>query len=142
MIPAAWKSGANIVLPDWRGRMIIAVQAGNARWDTVGEIGGTETVALAAGNLPPHTHSGATGGQSANHTHGPGAGAQFSNFTAFGGGEGFVAGGNAFPASSATAGASNDHVHGFTTDGGAGLAGTAFNIHPFFVALNQMIKAH
>ena len=87
VIPASWKSGANIVLPDGRGRTSIGSGTGvglTAR--TLGSTGGSETHTLSAAEsgvpahshtlgshthgMQSHTHSGTTGGINANHTHG------------------------------------------------------------------------
>ena len=141
VIPAGWQSGANIVLPNARGRFFIGLDPGTAAYDAIAETGGASTVALSAGHLPPHTHSGTTGNQNANHNHNPGSGAQFTNFTAFGGAQNFAAGGNAFPASSQTSIENQTHGHAFTTDNGPGSS-TAFSILPPFMAFNTMIRAY
>lgn len=69
VIPAGWKSGANIVLPDARGRTIVGAGTGSgltAR--TLNSTFGAETVTLSAAEsgLPAHNHSTVDGGH--NHT--------------------------------------------------------------------------
>lgn len=45
-------------LPDFRGRIPVGVGQGPGLPSvSLGEMGGTETVTLTAGNLPPHTHT-------------------------------------------------------------------------------------
>lgn len=75
-IPASWKSGANMVLPDWRGRVLVMDDAGAAL--TLGATGGAATVTIAQANLPavgvtvdpPNTAvTGSTGTESVPHTH-------------------------------------------------------------------------
>lgn len=51
--PASWKSGANLVLPDWRGLMPMNVSAAHALLTT----GGAETHTLSGAELPDHTHT-------------------------------------------------------------------------------------
>lgn len=50
VIPASWKSGANMVLPDWRGSMLIADDAGATF--TLGGSGGANTHAITQVELP------------------------------------------------------------------------------------------
>lgn len=90
VIPASWKSGSNIVLPDGRGRTTVGAGTGSgltAR--TLGAIGGAETHTLSATEsgvpahshtlgthtygMQSHTHTFTSGVQSANHTHGMGS---------------------------------------------------------------------
>jgi len=141
VIPVAWQSGSNIVLPNGRGRFLIGLDPGTAAYDAIAETGGAATVALGTANMAAHTHSGVTGVENQAHNHNPGSGSQFSNFTAFGGAQNFAGGGNAFPASNTTGTENQQHNHNFTTDNGTG-SGSAFSILPPFMAFNVMIRAY
>jgi microcystin-dependent protein len=52
-VPATWKSGGNINLPDMRRKFPLGDDASLA----LGAVGGAETVALSQAQLPAHTHS-------------------------------------------------------------------------------------
>ena len=79
-LPASWKSGSNMVMPDWRNRALVMDDAG-ASLTLGGTAGpapsaGTMPKTIASGNLPVHTHTidhdhGAvtSGNQSADHFH-------------------------------------------------------------------------
>jgi microcystin-dependent protein len=57
-LPAAFKSGSDIILPDMRGRVNIGAGTGaglTAR--TLGATGGTETHTLTQAEMPTHTHT-------------------------------------------------------------------------------------
>ncbi len=55
ILPASFKSGNNIVLPDTRGR--VTVHAGGTILNVaVGTTGGAETVTLSEAQMPSHTH--------------------------------------------------------------------------------------
>lgn len=101
------------------GRMLIGLNAGNALFDTAEETGGSADTPVVA-----HTHTGTTGGQSADHTHTQDA-IQVIDVPAA-----------AFPwgrtpgAGNATSGASNDHTHNFTTNS-SGSSGADANYPPF-----------
>lgn len=128
-------------LPDLRGRVPVGKNGGS--FGTLGASGGAETIALAAANLPPHTHSGTTS-TTGNHTHGVKTGQGHDDNNGING-----QGANAqivqesdqprldyysYPTYS------GDHNHTFTTDGGSGLNGTAFsNLQPYQV-VNYIIK--
>jgi microcystin-dependent protein len=139
VIPAAWKSGANIVLPDARGRAIIGAGTGaglTAR--ALAALLGAETVTLSStesgvaahshtassgNNSVDHTHSGSTGTVSADHGH-------FTNETDVvrnaGGGlfvQNTASGYNYFPLQLSTGGITANHTHAFTS-GGASAAHT------------------
>ncbi len=82
-IPASWKSGSDMVKPDWRERTLGGYKAASATHGTLGGSTGANTVTIAQGNLPAHVHtlsahthtinhdhaSVTSGGQSADHTH-------------------------------------------------------------------------
>ncbi len=126
-------------LPNADGRVLGNVGNGRGNGDAVG----SETTTLAASNLPAHTHSGTTSSNGA-HTHGisdPGhAHTQTTvndDFNNSGGNPpGFSADGSGSMTwnniSSSTTGitiqSNGAHTHTFTTDGGAGLSGTAFSV--------------
>lgn len=56
VLPATMKSGANIVLPDCRGRVI--VHEGSSPFNTFGSTTGAATVTLTTAQIPGHAHSG------------------------------------------------------------------------------------
>lgn len=56
IIPASMKSGANIVLPDCRGRVI--AHQGSAPFNTFASTLGAATVALTTNEMPSHSHGG------------------------------------------------------------------------------------
>ena len=57
VVPASFKSGTNIVLPDCRGRVMVG-RSSEAEFNQVGLTGGAKTVSLAVNQLPSHSHSG------------------------------------------------------------------------------------
>lgn len=70
VIPAAWKSGVNIVLPDARGRTIVGAGAGGGLTNRpIGSVFGEENHVLSVAELAAHAHNGATGGNTSNHNH-------------------------------------------------------------------------
>lgn len=52
VLPAAMKSGANIILPDTRGRMAVGFNSGDTLFDTIGEVGGSKNAIVV-----DHSHS-------------------------------------------------------------------------------------
>ena len=55
VLPAAWKSGTSLVLPDWRGRYMASYKAADTNFGTLGStVTGATTIASA--NLPTHVH--------------------------------------------------------------------------------------
>lgn len=102
-------------------------------WTSVALSGTVAGHTLTVTELPAHTHSGTTGGQSANHTH-----SYTGPFTA-GGND--TSGGSDNDGAGTTGYASNDHTHSFTTDGGTGggashnhgLIMNAFTVTPAYV---------
>ena len=139
---ADWTANKQLSLPDFRGYGLGALDdmgnAASGRLSAVGALAttlggafGGQTQTLSAANVPQHTHNGGgnTGTQSANHTHnipqnvvylGPGAG----GITA----AGVAAATSTGPLNTGIESANHVHSFNFTTDGGNGLAGSAFGI--------------
>jgi hypothetical protein len=134
---ADWTANKQIATPDWRGYAIGGLDdMGNtaanrlgtffANPTTLGSVGGSPSVTLAATNIPPHLHAGNTGDDTPDHDHNYTAPAQNVPIN--------VQGGGTFPnvniggGTLQTSGARARHHHPFTTDGGAGLNSTAFGI--------------
>jgi len=83
VLPAAMKSGANIVMPDTRGRVTVGYNSGDTDFDAIGETGGAKTHSLTEAQMPSHfhtatahshtvnshSHGGASGNTSVDHTH-------------------------------------------------------------------------
>lgn len=126
-------------LPDARGR--VAVGSGTGTGLTaraVGAVGGKEKHQLAASELPGHTHSGGTSGQSIHHTHEifvPSSNVQLS-YTATGTGGGYSVNPMGWETS---APGNNDHTHAVTTNSGDGCNGVAHENMPPFLALNVCV---
>lgn len=158
VIPAAWKSGANIVLPDARGRAIIGAGTGaglTAR--ALAALLGAETVTLSSteSGLPnhghtasssntniDHNHSASSGTESAPHSHGPNAGTLMTavgslstwNFgDAIGDGASYVL----FATTTSLATESALHSHGITVNSTSGLT----HSHPITVNNNTGASA-
>jgi hypothetical protein len=131
------------------GRVPVGFDAGNALFNTAEETGGSYDATLVS-----HTHTGTTGGQSADHNHGvsgntsgvgdhqhginryTGPGGQQNGF---GGGDNAVfsatnytqgAGAHSHSFSATSGGTSNNHDHNFTT-GSSGSSATNANIQPY-----------
>lgn len=62
--PAAWKSGADLVLPNLADTVIAGAGA-----TAIGATGGANTKTIASGNLPPHTHTGGAHTHAIDHNH-------------------------------------------------------------------------
>jgi microcystin-dependent protein len=52
-----WVSGANLILPDARGRVFVGRDTGQVEFDVLGEVGGAKTVSLTANQNGTHTHT-------------------------------------------------------------------------------------
>jgi microcystin-dependent protein len=151
VIPAAWKSGANIIFPNASGRALACAGSGaglTAR--ALAAVVGTETVQLTAAEsgMPAHTptasstntnidhnHSASAGGITANHTHNPNTA---TLLTAVGSpsswnfGDG-ISGGSAYVLYATTTSlgtVTSDHGHGITVNSTSGLT----HNHPITVA--------
>jgi|WetSurMetagenome_2_1015567.scaffolds.fasta_scaffold00191_19 hypothetical protein len=85
----------------------------SSAWTSVALSGTVGGHTLTTSEIPAHTHSGVTGGQSNNHTH-----SYESSSIGTSGGSGGTDRYNSI--SSNTGYASNDHTHNFTSDGGTG----------------------
>jgi hypothetical protein len=144
IVPASWQSGAALVLPNAKGRIIIGVDSADTAIDTAGELAGSGLIVAA--NLPPHTHTQTgtftSGGQSADHTHMPPAGSQFiitafSNALSVNSPGGAGAAGLSFPG-----GVSANHTHATTLSGETGNGpGASTPFRPPVLALNAFIRA-
>jgi hypothetical protein len=80
VLPAAWKSGSSLVLPDWRGRYMASYKAADTNFGTLGSTV-TGATQIATSHLPTHTHTINHGHTAANtaasdisHTHSIGHG--------------------------------------------------------------------
>ena len=56
VLPAAWKSGTSLVLPDWRGRYMASYKAADTNFGTLGSTV-TGATQIATSHLPTHTHT-------------------------------------------------------------------------------------
>ena len=140
--------GSHFNLPDLRGRVIaqidsggsgrITVAGGNFDGTVLGNSGGSENETLTAAQIPAHTHSGTTGGQSADHTHAiPNVGLGTNSIS--GGGVGALQTAAQESGTTQTGGTSVNHTHPFTTDNGTGGGGSHPNIQPTLL-MNYCIK--
>lgn len=122
-------------VPDLRGRMIVAQNAGS--FTSIGGTGGAETITLTTNELPAHTHTGTTSSDGL-HNHGGVTGdtgsAPESETVASGSGA-IVAGSSTHNHTIASDGA---HTHTFTTDS-TGSGNAYNNMNPYFV-LTYIIK--
>jgi microcystin-dependent protein len=128
-------------LPNAVGRVL--GNTGGDVYHNLGDSVGSETNALAASNLPSHTHSGTTVAEG-NHSHGVNDPGHAHTQTTIN--DDFNNSGGAGPSFAADSAGSRTwsnidssttgvtiqtngvHAHAFTTDGGAGLTGAAFGI--------------
>lgn len=122
VVPAAWRVGADLQLPDARGRLMVGVDPADTSMDAIGEKGGSKIITV--GNLPSHSHGGTTSTGGA-HVH-----SGVMTFTGTGGNLNLTPGYNL--GSTASAG---DHNHTIPAEGG----GQPFM--PPFIAFNWIIKA-
>jgi hypothetical protein len=135
-----WAANKQLALPDFRGYPLCGLDdMGNtaagrfggylANPTTLGAVGGAPSMALAPTHVAPHTHSGTTGGMNSNNPHSHGvSGAPYGGASP---GTAQTGGGTGVPVTPTTIvinATDINHGHPFTTDGGAGLAGTAFGI--------------
>jgi len=135
---ADYAAGKTLQLPDMRGRgpLGVASMGGSASGrlnggtfsyglvDLVGSVGGVSTHTLSIAEMPSHDHAGATGGQSADHTH------SVDDFTGVTVQSGTGAGINVPSGAKQTGGASNNHTHPISAQGGGGSHN---NLAPFML---------
>ena len=159
-IPSGWQlcNGANGT-PNLSDRFILSVA--NASEDP-GVTGGANSIALSASQLPSHTHTGTTSGESADHTHGGTTAAAGGHSHAYGYHANVLSGDSVYPGgggsgawrseTTATTSAVGDHTHPFTTAGastshthtfstGATGLGSTIDIHPAFYKLAFIMKS-
>jgi microcystin-dependent protein len=172
VVPATWKSGASLVLPNASDRVAI----GQSGTKAIGTVGGANARALAAANLPAHAHT-------IDHGHGAGSGSTGDAVDRLHGGSGahnhqtmvglpanvkLISSGDPFPGTSpaginatgsgymllpptSTGPGGQDHQHDFSVTvaplaGGVSGNGpgtaAALDTTPAFLAINYVIKAH
>lgn len=70
-VPATWKSGANIIFPDTRGKVSVSQDTADALFDVIGEVGGSKNaVVVSHDHSIAHDHANVTStAVSADHTH-------------------------------------------------------------------------
>ena len=143
-LPASWKSGTSMVLPDARGRQLFMDDVSTSF--TLGAVGGANTVSISSANLPEHTHSIAhdhgsvTTSSDGSHSHGsPTYVAQNSGAVTLGAG---------FQVGTATLASDGAHTHtadlpNFTGNSGVGTgAGTPMDNRSAHLTVNFQIKVH
>lgn len=108
ILPAMYKSGSTIVLPDTRGRMVVGRNPSDALFDNIGDSGGSKDAIVVSHShtAPSHQHSGpshrhttpnhshsasgtATNAGSHSHAHTLGTGANGSHYHTIDGGQGY-----------------------------------------------------
>jgi microcystin-dependent protein len=116
VLPTAMKSGANIVMPDTRGRVSVGYNSSDTDFDAIGEVGGAKTHSLTEAQMPSHFHTGVSHSHTVNsHSHGGGTGNALADHS------------HTF---SGTSGAGSAHQHGFNmSTGWASWGGTPGNVY-------------
>lgn len=153
VLPAGMKSGTSLVLLDCRGHVLAG--AGGSVY-TLGALAGSMSTAIAAGNLPAHTHSmshthsGSTGGRTSAHAHNQ-AGYNLLQRGAWNGTQWDVTFTNngVMSVIELNNAETSDHAHNFTT-GGPSVAdtgngpgsGAALTTAPAALGVNFILKAH
>lgn len=133
----------SLVTRDVTGRVVAMLEpvplrlttlGGGIDGTTLGSAGGLQKHTLVEGEIPAHSHSGTTGGQSADHTHLQHIDTLYdtSNPAIQN-----AAGSNMNTTQKSTEGTSNDHTHAFTTDSAGGSL-SHFNTQPTIV-LNKIL---
>lgn len=120
VIPAGMKSGANIIMPDMRGRTIIGVGTGaGLTIRALSTLYGEENHVLTIAEMPAHNHGGATSAE------------PFYSATAAGG-----SGLQLIPPSNGVVGNAYTQSHTITSQG----SGTAHNVMQPSIALNWIVR--
>jgi microcystin-dependent protein len=141
-VPAGWKTGADIILPDTSRRHIIG-SSGNAP----GEIGGNDMISLAVAHLPAHAHAKGSLATSAagSHSHQPSNGSysfaiHMSNHadTPSGLGQASTVYGLTFTGTTSVA---PNHAHTVTGNTANAGSGTPYEHRPKYMTVNMMIFA-
>lgn len=57
VLPATYKSGSNIVLPNLKGRTVVGLDSAQTEFDAIGETGGAKTHTLTSAEMPSHSHT-------------------------------------------------------------------------------------
>lgn len=140
-------SGSSFNLPDYTGKVLVALDSGQTEFDALTDTGGAKTHALTAAETATknHTHSGTTGTVSSNHYHTPAAGTYLSSTSgtvvSLGSGSSGRIINSTYAANTNTFSA--NHTHNFTSgnpNGGEADGSAHNNLQPYAVA-NKIIKA-
>jgi microcystin-dependent protein len=120
-------------VPNLKSSFPAGYNSGDANFNAMAKTGGEATHVLTSAEMPVHTHTGNTGGRSADHTHTVGWKANNNS------GSATIRGGDGTANTSTTSsGASADHTHGFTTDNTG--SGGAHNNLPTYLTVQYIIK--
>jgi len=138
-IGVTWGAGngsTTFNIPDFRDRVPVGKSAGKALAST----GGAETHTLTTGQMPAHSHNGATGTQSAFHSHQLWQGDFLVSRHNSGPGYAFqvTPGSGGTPYNTQTEAEASGHTHAISAEGG----GAAHNIMQPYAAINYMIRAY
>lgn len=128
-IPASWKSSANMVLPDWRGRTLFSDDTGGVF--TLGGSGGSNTHAITQAELPAVGISVTI--TDPGHDHGSSAGAAGALLTPVTPGASFAPGTGNFTSTATT---------GITATSGNLGSGTAMSLLPAHGVVTFQLKCH
>lgn len=147
--PASWKSGTSLILPNMANRMLEGQST-----TSLGATGGSNTVTIASGNLPTHTHeidppNTAVSISDPGHYHTPSGYSYFVAQSAYDGTNKSVSvSGTSLSAYNASATTTNTtgitasvNIASFTS-GNGGFANTALTVTNAHLAVNYQIKAH
>lgn len=140
VLPASFKSGNAIILPDTRGRVTVHQSAAGTLSTGIGTTGGNETVTLTSAQMPLHNHTIA-------HTH---TMAHTHSYTLTSGTQSFYAGGigpaiASLSTSTATSGGASNSTTSSPSSGNSGDAGGTGgvtqahqNLQPYMVTVKIM----
>lgn len=123
-------------LPDFRGKVAVGRNTGDASFDILGETGGSKTNALGSSNLPAHTHAVNDSG----HAHGGYGGTSFTvQYMSTAGGSVVTTAGPYTATNFATTATATTGIT--VTGGGNGTAtGDAFSIVQPYLTVNFIIR--